>query len=34
MQTVSFGNVAAMFIGRAIGGLVSTVGTIDHSKLG
>jgi MFS family permease len=23
MQTVSFGNVAAMFIGRAIGGLVS-----------
>lgn len=25
MQTVSFGNVAVMFVGRAIGGLVSSV---------
>jgi MFS family permease len=33
MQTVSFGSVAAMFIGRAIGGLVSGILTLHHLDL-
>lgn len=34
MQTVSFGNVPAMFVGRAIGGLVGGVKLFHHLNIG
>jgi hypothetical protein len=32
MQTVSFGHVAPMYLGRAIGGLVSIASPHDHTS--
>jgi hypothetical protein len=33
MQTVSFGSTAAMFVGRAIGGLVSSLGPTSCANI-